>query len=195
MMTITSSPLHSGSITEIYGEFRCGKTQLCHTLCVTAQLPVDSFGAEGKVMFIDTEGTFRPERLAGIAERCEKRFDTVVSDRVLCPMIGRISMTAAAATVAGWLMLAAFEHANSRGCTPPYCVVMRCIRHQVCFCNTVYVPLRRFGLNVAEVLDNVAYARAHNTDHQMQLLVMAASMMAESRFALIIVDSATALFR
>jgi RecA/RadA recombinase len=37
------------SITEVYGEFRCGKTQLCHTMCVTAQLPKDMGGAEGKV--------------------------------------------------------------------------------------------------------------------------------------------------
>lgn len=53
----------------------------------------------------------------------------------------------------------------------------------------------RYGLNVADVLDNVAYARAHNTEHQSQLLVAAASMMAESRFALVVVDSATALYR
>lgn len=45
------------------------------------------------------------------------------------------------------------------------------------------------------MLDNVAYARAHNTDHQGQLLLAAASMMAEARFALIIVDSVTALYR
>jgi DNA repair protein RAD51 len=45
------------------------------------------------------------------------------------------------------------------------------------------------------VLDNVAYARAHNTDHQAQLLIAAASMMAEARFALVVVDSATALYR
>jgi len=45
------------------------------------------------------------------------------------------------------------------------------------------------------VLDNVAYARAHNTEHQQQLLIQAAAMMAESRFAVLIVDSATALFR
>lgn len=38
------------SITEVYGEFRCGKTQLCHTMCVTAQLPKDMGGAEGKVL-------------------------------------------------------------------------------------------------------------------------------------------------
>ena len=46
-----------------------------------------------------------------------------------------------------------------------------------------------------DVLDNVAYARAYNTEHQMTLLTQAASMMAESRYALLIVDSATALFR
>lgn len=45
------------------------------------------------------------------------------------------------------------------------------------------------------MLDNVAYARAYNTDHQMQLLVQAAAMMSESRFALLIVDSATSLYR
>ena len=36
------------SITEIFGEFRTGKTQLAHTLCVTAQLPLDMHGANGK---------------------------------------------------------------------------------------------------------------------------------------------------
>lgn len=57
------------STTEVFGEFRTGKTQLSHTLCVTTQLPRDQGGAEGKVAFIDTEGTFRPERVRNIAER------------------------------------------------------------------------------------------------------------------------------
>ncbi|CAL5423674.1 unnamed protein product [Camellia sinensis] len=109
------------SITEIYGEFRSGKTQLCHTLCVTCQLPLDQGGGEGKAMYIDAEGTFRPQRLLQIADR--------------------------------------------------------------------------FGLNGAAVLENVAYARAYNTDHQSRLLLEAASMMVETRFALMIVDSATALYR
>ena len=61
--------IETGSITEIFGEFRTGKTQLCHTLCVTSQLPMEQGGAEGKAMYIDTEGTFRPERLQEIAER------------------------------------------------------------------------------------------------------------------------------
>ena len=46
-----------------------------------------------------------------------------------------------------------------------------------------------------DVLDNVAYARAYNSDHQTQLLTQAAAMMAESRYALVVVDSATALYR
>ena len=45
------------------------------------------------------------------------------------------------------------------------------------------------------MLDNVAYARAYNTDHQSQLLIQASAMMAESRYALVVVDSATALYR
>ena len=57
------------SITEAFGEFRCGKTQVCHTLCVTSQLPVEEGGANGKVIYIDTEGTFRPSKIIKIAER------------------------------------------------------------------------------------------------------------------------------
>ncbi|KAG7387978.1 recombinase rad51 [Phytophthora boehmeriae] len=113
--------IETGSITELFGEFRTGKTQLCHQLCVTCQLPVDRGGGEGKALYIDTEGTFRPQRLQAIAER--------------------------------------------------------------------------YGLDGDSVLDNVAFARAYNSEHQMQLLIQASAMMAESRYALVIVDSATALFR
>ena len=113
--------METGSITELYGEFRTGKSQICHTLCVTAQLPVDQGGGEGKALYIDTEGCFRPEKLKKIAER--------------------------------------------------------------------------FGMNPDDVLDNVAYARAYNSEHQMELLKHAAAMMSESRYALLVIDSATALFR
>ena len=64
-----------GSITELFGEYRSGKTQIAHQLCVTCQLPVDHGGlhVEGeepiKAIYIDTEGTFRPERAIAIAER------------------------------------------------------------------------------------------------------------------------------
>lgn len=59
----------TGSITEMFGEFRTGKTQICHTLAVTCQLPIEQGGGSGKCLYIDTEGTFRPERLVEIAAR------------------------------------------------------------------------------------------------------------------------------
>lgn len=57
------------SITEVFGEFRTGKSQLSMTAAVICQLPKDHGGAEGKVAYIDTEGTFRPERIKQISER------------------------------------------------------------------------------------------------------------------------------
>ena len=56
-----------GAVTELYGEYRTGKTQICHQLCVTVQLPYESGGLEGNALYIDTEGTFRPERLIQMA--------------------------------------------------------------------------------------------------------------------------------
>ncbi len=113
--------IESDSITELFGEFRTGKTQICHTLCVTCQLPRENGGGAGKALYIDTEGTFRPEKLKPIAER--------------------------------------------------------------------------FGLDPDEVVSNVLYARAYNSDHQNKLLLQACALMSESKFALLIVDSATNLYR
>lgn len=113
--------IETGSITEMFGEFRTGKTQICHTLCVTAQLLKEDGGGAGKVLYIDTEGTFRPEKLQAIAER--------------------------------------------------------------------------FNLDPETVISNVLYARAYSTDHQNKLLIQACGLLSESKFALLIVDSATALYR
>jgi len=113
--------IESMSITEVFGEFRTGKTQLCHTLAVTAQLPRHLGGGNGKVAFIDTEGTFRPERTHAIAER--------------------------------------------------------------------------FGLDKEATLDNIIYARAYNHEHQLNLILEVAARMVEEHYALLIVDSITALFR
>lgn len=119
--TLLGGGIETGSITEVFGEFRTGKSQLCHTLAVTCQLPIDMGGGEGKCLYIDTEGTFRPVRLVSIAQR--------------------------------------------------------------------------YGLNPDDCLDNVAYARAYNAEHQLQLLNLAAQMMAELRFSLLIVDSIMSLYR
>ncbi|CAM1302493.1 DMC1 (predicted) [Pycnogonum litorale] len=61
--------VESMSITEAFGEFRTGKTQLSHTLCVSCQLPRQNGYSGGKAIFIDTENTFRPDRLRNIADR------------------------------------------------------------------------------------------------------------------------------
>ena len=55
------------AVTEFYGEFGSGKSQICHTLCVMAPRPAAENGLDGSVIYIDTEGTFRPERLLQIA--------------------------------------------------------------------------------------------------------------------------------
>ncbi len=65
---LTGGGFEAGSITECYGAFGCGKTSIAHQLAVTTQLPVDQGGAEGAVVWIDTEATFRPERIKQIAE-------------------------------------------------------------------------------------------------------------------------------
>lgn len=113
--------IESGSITEIFGEFRTGKTQICHTIAVTCQLPVENGGGGGKCLYIDTEGTFRTERFIPIAER--------------------------------------------------------------------------LGLDPNIVMENISYARAYNSDHQNNLLLHASAMMTENKYSLLIVDSATALYR
>lgn len=61
--------VESMAITEAFGEFRTGKTQLSHSLCVLTQLPGANGYSGGKVIYIDTENTFRPERLRSIADR------------------------------------------------------------------------------------------------------------------------------
>uniref|UniRef100_A0A7S1LBG9 Meiotic recombination protein DMC1 n=1 Tax=Alexandrium catenella TaxID=2925 RepID=A0A7S1LBG9_ALECA len=115
--------VESCSITEFFGEFRCGKTQICHSLSVMAQLPPTMGGANGKVVYIDTEGTFRPERIKQIAE-------------------GK-------------------------------------------------------GVSAEAAMDNIVYARCYTSEHLVQLLVEAASLMVsdEDRFALVIVDSIMGVFR
>jgi DNA repair protein RadA len=54
-------------ITEFFGEYGTGKTQVCHQLAVNVQLPEDKGGLSAKAVYIDTEGTFRWERIDQMA--------------------------------------------------------------------------------------------------------------------------------
>jgi len=79
---ILGGGVETGAITELIGEFGSGKTQICFTLAVTAQQPVEDGGFDGNVCVIDTEGTFMPERIMQIAE--EKGLDsTKVLEKIL----------------------------------------------------------------------------------------------------------------
>jgi DNA repair protein RadA len=61
--------IESQAITELTGEFGSGKSQICHTLCVTAAINNNNKkGQVNSIIFIDTENTFRPERVHQIAE-------------------------------------------------------------------------------------------------------------------------------
>jgi DNA repair protein RadA len=77
--------IETGAVTELYGEFRTGKTQLAHQLCVTVQLPKEKGGLQEddyypKVVYVDSEGTFRPERIVMMATRWK---DDVNEDLIL----------------------------------------------------------------------------------------------------------------
>lgn len=61
----------SQAITELFGEFGSGKTQIVHQLCLNIQLPVEKGGLDSHVFYIDTENTFRPDRISQMAEGLE----------------------------------------------------------------------------------------------------------------------------
>ncbi|KAF8167679.1 LIM15/DMC1 [Crassisporium funariophilum] len=136
---ILGGGIMSQSISEVYGEFRTGKTQLAHTMSVVAQLPPELGGASGKVAYIDTEGT------------CN-----FVVDR--------------------------------------QCILI--------FLTGTFRPDRirsiavRFGVDGNMALENILYARAFNSEHQMELINECSLRFAEDKdFKLLIVDSIMALFR
>lgn len=57
------------SITEVYGKMASGKTQWCFQLCTMVQSPQEKGGLNGNVLYIDSESSFRPERVMSIAEK------------------------------------------------------------------------------------------------------------------------------
>lgn len=60
--------VETGAITEAFGQYGSGKSQLAHALSVRCQLPAEQGGTGGMAVFIDTEGTFRPERIVQMSE-------------------------------------------------------------------------------------------------------------------------------
>jgi DNA repair protein RadA len=66
------------AITELYGEFGSGKTQIAHQLAVTVTMPKDQGGLEGDTLWIDSENTFRPSRVGQMATAKELDPETVL---------------------------------------------------------------------------------------------------------------------
>ena len=87
--TLFGGGIETGAVTELYGEFRTGKTQLAHQLCVTCQLPVEKGGLRDgddypKVVYVDSEGTFRPERIVSMASRWSDDLDVdIILENIL----------------------------------------------------------------------------------------------------------------
>ena len=69
----------SQAIVELFGEYGSGKTQIAHQLCVIVQLPKEKGGLDGHAFYIDTENTFRPERIKQMAEGYELDPEDVLS--------------------------------------------------------------------------------------------------------------------
>jgi len=69
--TLFDGGIETKALTEVYGEFGCGKTQFAHTMSVMVQKSKEEGGLEGGVLYIDTENTFRPERIIQIAQAHE----------------------------------------------------------------------------------------------------------------------------
>jgi len=66
---ILGGGISTGKLTEVYGPFKSGKTNLSHTLAVTVQLPEEKGGLSSTVAYIDTENTFSKDKIIRIAKR------------------------------------------------------------------------------------------------------------------------------
>ncbi|MCE7743186.1 MAG: DNA repair and recombination protein RadA [Candidatus Heimdallarchaeota archaeon] len=77
--TLLAGGIETSSLTEFSGEFRTGKTQICFQLCVTTAMEKSLGGLESGVIYIDTEGTFRPERIVQICNRFNAPAEEVLS--------------------------------------------------------------------------------------------------------------------
>ena len=64
---LLSGGFETQALVEVYGEFGSGKTQIGHQLAVNCTMPVEQGGLDGDVFYIDTEDTFRPERITQMA--------------------------------------------------------------------------------------------------------------------------------
>lgn len=75
--------LETQTITEFYGEYGSGKSQLAHQICVNVQLPPEKGGLSGGALYVDTENTFRTERIIQMSRHVGLDPDEVVKHIIL----------------------------------------------------------------------------------------------------------------
>jgi len=75
--------IETQTITEFYGEYGSGKSQIAHQLCVNVQLPPERGGLGGGALYIDTENTFRAERIVQMAKHLELDPEEVLKNIIL----------------------------------------------------------------------------------------------------------------
>ncbi|MFQ6068413.1 MAG: DNA repair and recombination protein RadA [Candidatus Bathyarchaeia archaeon] len=75
--------LETQTITEFYGEYGSGKSQVCHQLCVNVQLSQTEGGLNAAALYIDTENTFRTERIVQMAQHLNLDPQQVVKNIVV----------------------------------------------------------------------------------------------------------------
>ncbi|MHA2030707.1 MAG: DNA repair and recombination protein RadA [Candidatus Kariarchaeaceae archaeon] len=109
--------MREGETYEFFGAFRSGKSQVCHQLCVTVQLPEDKGGLGKKAIFLDTEGTFSPSRLTQIATRIklERNWDKPVEDILKDIIYARVKNSDSQQAVVQKLLEFLGEHPNEYG--------------------------------------------------------------------------------
>ena len=78
--TLLGGGIEAQAITEVFGEFRTGKTQIAHQLAVNVQLPLEKGGLNGGAIYIDSEGTFRPERIVQMSTALGEDPDKILSN-------------------------------------------------------------------------------------------------------------------
>jgi len=81
--TLIGGGLETQSITEFYGEYGSGKSQICHQLCVNIQLPPERGGLGAAALYIDTENTFHTERIVSMAQSLGLDIEEVVKNIIV----------------------------------------------------------------------------------------------------------------
>ena len=78
--TLIGGGIETQSITEVYGKMASGKSQWCFQTCVTVQLPKEQGGMEGGCLYIDSENSFRPERVIQVSKKLGLDTDTILKN-------------------------------------------------------------------------------------------------------------------